>query len=77
MSQDIEDTSNLHQVRGVFFLGPGGCPVGWWSLAGSRMSSRSSFAGRGVDHADVQVLDEKRAHAAVFIAARAQPSIRR
>ena len=24
MSQDIEDTSNLHLVRGVFFLGPGG-----------------------------------------------------
>jgi hypothetical protein len=29
MSRDIEDTSNLHLVRGVFFLGPGACPVGW------------------------------------------------
>ena len=29
MSQDIEDTANLHRVRGVFFGQPGGRPVGW------------------------------------------------
>jgi len=29
MSQDIEDTSNPHWGRGVFFSGPGGLPVGW------------------------------------------------
>jgi hypothetical protein len=29
MSQDIEDTLNLHWVQGVFRVGPLGAPVGW------------------------------------------------
>jgi hypothetical protein len=37
MSQDIEVTSNLHLVRGVFFLRPGGCPVPDGSVAVERV----------------------------------------
>jgi len=40
MPQDIEDTSNLHQVRGVFFFGP--VTVRW---AGSPGMGRGSARG--------------------------------
>jgi hypothetical protein len=59
MSQDIEDTANLHWVRGVF-LWPA-----WWAAGGlvGAVGVEDEFAeelaGGGVDDADVQVLDEE------------------
>ena len=58
MSQDIEDTANLHRVRGVF-LWPA-----WWAAGGLVVAVgvedefAEELAGGGVDDADVQVLDE-------------------
>jgi hypothetical protein len=60
MSQDIEDTANLHRVRGVF-LWPA-----WWAAGGLVVAVgvedefAEELAGGGVDDADVQVLDEEK-----------------
>src|ERR1700722_1504554 len=58
MSQDIEDTANLHRVRGVF-LWPA-----WWAAGGLVVAAgvegefAEELAGGGVDDADVEVADE-------------------
>jgi hypothetical protein len=58
MSQDIEDTANLHVVHGVF-LWPARCLAGGLVVAvGVEGELAQELAGGGVDDADVQVLDE-------------------
>ena len=59
MSRDIEDTANLHRVRGVFLWPAGGSAGGLVGLVGVEGELAEEFAGVGVDHADVQVLDQE------------------
>jgi hypothetical protein len=58
MSQDIEDTSNPHWVRGGFGLGP--CRSAGWLVVPGRIDGElaDQLAGGGVDDADVQAVDE-------------------
>jgi hypothetical protein len=60
MSQDIEDTANLHRVRGVF-LRPAWCFAGGLgALVRVEGELAEELAGAGVDDADVQVLDQEK-----------------
>jgi hypothetical protein len=59
MSQDIEDSANLHVFRGVF-LWPARClAAGLVVAVGVEGELAQELAGGGVDDADVQVLDEE------------------